>query len=158
MYRVMLGIVSLGIILCGCAERPVPETKIVRVQSPPKYIEHIVYVDRPNTDTDRGNNKSNSDISSILVAHSIAQYANERRWNAGNAGSCPCPDSGGTNCRTNNVYDNWKKDNRGTSIPRVLCYVSDVTDKMIQDYRRAPKRCTPTTSEPDPVKACVTSH
>lgn len=62
-------------------------------------------------------------IKAQIVQQSIASYA----------GSCPCPfnrDRAGRSCGRRSAYSR-----PGGAAP--LCYVSDVTQKMVDDYRSA---------------------
>jgi hypothetical protein len=65
---------------------------------------------------------SRSEIAAILIERSIANYR----------GNCPCPESrdrAGRRCGARSAYSK-----PGGAAP--LCYVSDVTDRMIERYRR----------------------
>ena len=69
-----------------------------------------------------GPDLSDKSIRQFLVLHSLATYK----------GSCPCPeytDSAGQQCGEQSAYSN-----SGGASP--LCYPSDVTAKMIEDFRR----------------------
>jgi hypothetical protein len=62
-------------------------------------------------------------IKEAIVKSSIASYA----------GSCPCPfntDRGGRRCGARSAYS-------GPSGKSPVCYVADVTAKMVQAYRDA---------------------
>ncbi len=65
---------------------------------------------------------SDAEIRRILIQQSISRYS----------GSCPCPynrDRGGRRCGGRSAYSR-----PGGASP--LCYDSDITDQMINDYRR----------------------
>ena len=66
--------------------------------------------------------KTDEEIKKILINESIANYS----------GSCPCPyntDRAGHRCGKRSAYSR-----PGGASP--VCYASDVTPKMIADYRK----------------------
>lgn len=66
--------------------------------------------------------KTDAEIKQVLISESIASYA----------GSCPCPynrDRGGRSCGKRSAYSK-----PGGKAP--LCYPDDVTQKMVNDYRK----------------------
>jgi hypothetical protein len=70
----------------------------------------------------RTNSKSDSEIKQLLIKESIAAYK----------GSCPCPyntDKAGKSCGARSAYSK-----PGGASP--LCYEKDVTQKMVDDYRK----------------------
>jgi len=72
------------------------------------------------------NNKTDAQIREQIVKDSLAAYK----------GNCPCPYSknrAGRNCGGNSAYSR-----PGGSKP--VCYVTDVTNKMIDDYRNGSDR------------------
>ena len=70
--------------------------------------------------------KSDAAIRKEIIAASIAAYR----------GNCPCPystDRRGARCGRRSAYDR-----PGGRSP--LCYERDVTDKMVEDYRKRARR------------------
>jgi len=70
--------------------------------------------------------QTDEEIRQILIRESIAGYS----------GNCPCPystDRAGRRCGERSAYS------RGGGST-LLCYESDVTQKMVDDYREAQKR------------------
>ena len=70
--------------------------------------------------------KTDADIKQAIINESIAKYA----------GSCPCPystDRGGRRCGGRSAYSR-----PGGASP--LCYPNDVTQKMVDDYRKRTKQ------------------
>jgi hypothetical protein len=66
--------------------------------------------------------KTDSEIKKLIINESIASYK----------GSCPCPystDKAGKNCGARSAYSK-----PGGASP--LCYEKDVTQKMVDDYRK----------------------
>ena len=66
--------------------------------------------------------KTDNEIKQLLIKESIAAYK----------GTCACPyskDSAGKNCRARSAYSK-----PGGASP--LCYEADVTQKMVDDYRK----------------------
>jgi len=67
-------------------------------------------------------NKTDAEIKELLIKESIAGYK----------GTCACPyskDKAGKNCGARSAYSK-----PGGSSP--LCYEADVTQKMVDDYRK----------------------
>jgi hypothetical protein len=70
--------------------------------------------------------QTDQDVKRILVNESIAQYP----------GNCPCPyntDRAGRRCGGRSAYSR-----RGGYAP--LCYENDVTQKMVDDYRKSHRK------------------
>jgi hypothetical protein len=66
--------------------------------------------------------KTDAEIKQLIIKESIAAYK----------GSCPCPyntDKAGKSCGARSAYSK-----PGGASP--VCYEKDVTDKMIDDYRK----------------------
>jgi hypothetical protein len=66
--------------------------------------------------------KTDAEIKQLLIKESIAAYK----------GSCPCPyntDKAGKSCGARSAYSK-----PGGASP--LCYENDVTQKMVDDYRK----------------------
>jgi hypothetical protein len=73
----------------------------------------------------KGQSKTDAEIRQEIIASSIAAYH----------GSCPCPyntDRAGRRCGGRSAYNK-----AGGAAP--LCYESDVTQKMVDEYRRRNK-------------------
>jgi hypothetical protein len=69
--------------------------------------------------------KTDAEIKQAIIAESIAQYR----------GSCPCPystDRAGRNCGRRSAYSR-----PGGASP--LCYAQDVSQRMVDDYRKRTK-------------------
>jgi hypothetical protein len=70
--------------------------------------------------------ETDKEVKQILIRESIALYS----------GSCPCPyntDRAGGSCGKRSAYSR-----PGGRAP--LCYQSDVTAKMVEDYQARPRR------------------
>ncbi len=70
--------------------------------------------------------KSDAEIKQAIISESIASYR----------GSCPCPyntDRAGRRCGGRSAYSR-----PGGASP--ICYEKDVTQKMVEDYRKRTRR------------------
>lgn len=82
--------------------------------------------------------KTDAQIKQEIISASIASYR----------GSCPCPyntDRAGRRCGARSAYSR-----PGGASP--LCFENDVTQKMVDDYRKKTKQERPPAAKPEPTK------